>query len=268
MDRGAKTAERAVQIGALLFAAIYFISGILYLCLSYWNVTAQDFWRLFYVCVHYPWLESTFYKVNNHPIILPNLIWLADLRFFHGSHLVLFIIGLTLLLISTALLLLPVWRDREIDFTGKCLATLALSFGSFWMGRSMITASGGFNIMTSLVVLGAAVAFLLLPKIAANPSPDWRMTALIVLAGFFASFSFGTGLALWPTLLFLGWYLRVPWRPLAILVLAAAVVVVIYRHLPAARSEPRLSRRREIAGTALEHRPSASLHARRRSSVL
>ncbi len=231
MDRGAKTAERAVQIGALLFAAIYFLSGILYLCLSYWNVTAQDFWRLFYVCVHYPWLESTFYKVNNHPIILPNLIWLADLRFFHGSHLVLFIIGLTLLLISTALLLLPIWRDREIDFTGKCLATLALSFGSFWMGRSMITASGGFNIMTSSVVLGAAVAFLLLPKIAAN-SPDWRTTALIVLAGFFASFSFGTGLALWPTLLFLGWYLRVPWRPLAIFVIAAAVVVVIYRLLP------------------------------------
>ena len=232
MGKVAKTADRAVQIGALLLAAIYFVSGILYLCLSYWNVTAQDFWRLYYVCLNYPWLESTLLKVNNHSVFFPTLIWLADLRFFHGSQLVLFIIGLTLLLISTSLLLLPVWRDRAIDFTGKCLATLALSLGSFWMGRAMITASGGFNIMTSLVVLGAAVAFLLLPRTGANTSPDWRMTALIVAAGFLASFSFGTGLALWPTLLFLGWYLRVPWRTLGILVLAAAVVVLIYRLLP------------------------------------
>ncbi len=232
MGKAAWVADRAVQIGALLFAAIYFVSGLLYLCLSYWDVTAQDFWRLYYVCLNSPWLESTLFKVNNHSVILPTLIWLANLRFFHGSHQVLFIIGLTLLLISTALLLLPVWRDRAIDLTGKCLATLALSFGSFWMGRAMITTSGGFNIMTSLVVLGAAVAFLLLPKLARSYSPDWRTTSRIVLAGLLASFSFGTGLALWPTLLFLGWYLRVPWRSLAILLVAAAFVVVFYRLLP------------------------------------
>ncbi len=98
MGKAAWVADRAVQIGALLFAAIYFVSGLLYLCLSYWDVTAQDFWRLYYVCLNYPWLESTLFKVNNHSVILPTLIWLANPRFFHGSHQVLFIIGLTLLL--------------------------------------------------------------------------------------------------------------------------------------------------------------------------
>ncbi|MEO7725398.1 MAG: hypothetical protein ABIU29_12060 [Chthoniobacterales bacterium] len=232
MDRLTRAADRVVQVAALFLAAIYLISGILYLCLSYWNVTEQDFWRIYYVCLNYSWLESTLLKVNNHSVIFPNLIWLADLRFFHGSQLALFIVGLALLLITTSLLLVPVWRDRHIDFTGKCLATLVLIFGSFWMGRAMITASGGFNCMTSLVMLGAAIAFLLLPRMGRDFPPNWRSTTLIVLAGFLASFSFGTGLALWPTLLFLGWYLRLPWRSLGILVLAALVVVVIYRLLP------------------------------------
>ncbi len=232
MDRLAELTNRVVQVAALLLATIYLVSGILYLCLSYWNVTEQDFWRIYYVCLNYSWLESTLLKVNNHSVIFPNLIWLADLRFFHGSQLLLFIVGLALLLVTTSLLTVPVWRDRQMDLTGKCLATLALILGGFWMGRAMITASGGFNCMTSLVILGAAIAFLLLPRMGPDFPPNWRSTTLILLAGFLASFSFGTGLALWPTLLFLGWYLRVPWRSLVILLLAALVVVVIYRLLP------------------------------------
>ena len=231
MARLAQATNWAVAAGALLVAAIYFVTGVLYLCLSYWNVTEQDLWRIYYVSLNYPWLESALHKVNNHSVFFPSLIWLADLRFFHGSQLLLFLIGLAFLLLSTSLLLVPIWRDRDIDLTGKCLATLALTLGSFWMGRAMITTSGGFNCMTSLVILGAALAFLFLPRMA-DPTPNWRMIALIISAGFLASFSFGTGLALWPTLLFLGWYLRVPWRSLGILLLTALVVIIIYRLLP------------------------------------
>lgn len=232
MDKVAKIADRALQIGALLLATIYLVSGVLYLCLSYWNVTQQDFWRIYYIGLNYSWLENILLKINNHSVVFPALLWLSNLRFFHGSHLFLFVLGLALLLVSTWLLLIPVWRDRTADFTAKCLATLAISFGTFWMGRASITSSGGFNCMTSLVVLGAAIAFLLLPRMGATFPPHWRTTALIIAAAFLASFSFGTGLALWPTLLFLGWYIRLPGRSLGILFLAALAVVVIYRLLP------------------------------------
>lgn len=157
---------------------------------------------------------------------------MADLRFFHGSQGALFVVGLALLLISTSLLLVPIWRDQSLDFTGKCLALLALSFGSFWMGRAMITASGGFNCMTSLVMLGAATTFLLLPRVGPSSPFSGRMTILIVVAGCLASFIFGTGLAVWPTLLFLGWYMRLSWRSLGTLLFTALIVVLIYRLLP------------------------------------
>lgn len=74
MDKLSRAMNRAVQIGALLVAAGYFVSGILYLCLSYWNVTEQDFWRIYYVCLNYPWLESALLKINNHSVFVPTLL--------------------------------------------------------------------------------------------------------------------------------------------------------------------------------------------------
>jgi hypothetical protein len=47
-----------------------------------------------------------------------------------------------------------------------------------------------------------------------------------------ASFSFGTGLAIWPSLLFLAWCLRLHWRCLASIGIAAVTAVVIYQQIP------------------------------------
>jgi hypothetical protein len=46
-------------------------------------------------------------------------LWLADLRFFHGDQQLLFIAGLTLLFVTVALLLVPVWRGKTVGFTAK-----------------------------------------------------------------------------------------------------------------------------------------------------
>jgi hypothetical protein len=77
----------------------------------------------------------------------------------------------------------------------------------------------------------AALSFLVLPKMSAG-SPR-----LVVsnanrggARGFVASFSFGAGLAIWPTLLFLAWCLRLPRYsvvPLALASLAAAAVFAL-----------------------------------------
>ena len=112
--------------------------------------------------------------------------------------------SLALLMVSTGALLLPIWRDRTLDSTTKTLTTLTVIGISFWMGRASITVSGGFNCMASFVMLGLGLAFLILPK-TGQPSPQWWCNIiLLIFAGYVASFSFGTGLAIWPCLLFLG----------------------------------------------------------------
>ena len=212
MHKLAPVAERALQIGAILLASLFAISGVLYLCLGYSPVTHLDYWRIYEFALNHTWLESALHKHAEHVIFFPSFFWLADLRFFYGKQLPLFLVGLTLLFLTVALLLVPVWCDKTVNLTAKVMATLTVIVGNFWMARSPIIASAGFNCICSLLMASAAFAFVLLPSMGASSFRRfWAITLLVVSAGFVASFSFGTGLATWPTLLVLAWCLRLHW---------------------------------------------------------
>jgi hypothetical protein len=225
-------AERSVQVFAALAASAFLISGVIYLYLGRWPVTHKDFWRIYDFCLNHTWLESALLKHNSHSVFFPSFLWLADLRFFHGDQLPLFFAGLLLLFLTVALLLIPVWRDETVGLTAKIIATLVVIVGNFWMARASITASGGFSSMNSLAMVGALLAVLVLPKVRVSVVNVWPATLIIVCAGFVASFSFGTGLAIWPTLFFLAWCLRVPWRSFVPLGIAAVAAMVTYERLP------------------------------------
>ena len=233
MPRLAPVGERAVQIAATLLALPFAISSVLYLCLGYWPVTHLDYWRIYEFALNHTWLESALHKHAEHVIFFPSFFWLADLRIFHGKQLPLFLVGLTLLFLTVALLLIPVWRDKTVNLTAKVMATLAIIVGNFWMARYPIIVSAGFNCICSLLMASAAFAFVLLPSMDANLLRRfWAITVLVVSAGFVASFSFGTGLAIWPTLLVLAWGLRLHWRCLAAIGIAAVATIVTYQQIP------------------------------------
>jgi hypothetical protein len=232
MGKFALIAERAAQICAALAAFIFLVSGLAYLCLGHWPVTHADYWVIYDFCLNHTWLETALLKRAGHSQFFPSFLWQANFLFFHGSQLPLFITGLALLFITAGLLLVPVWRDETVGPTTKIMATLVVIMGNFWMGRSVITASGGFNCENSLVMVGAALAFLLLPKMCAG----WRQLRppmlIAVCAGFVASFSMGIGLAIWPALLFLAWRLRLPRYSVVLLGLAGLMAVIVFVLLP------------------------------------
>ena len=100
------------------------------------------------------------------------------------------------------------------------------------MGRAVIITSGGYNCENSSVMVGATVAFLLLPKMC-DDSSRLLSTALILLcAGFVASFSMAIGLAIWPTLLVLAWCLRLPRHLMVMLAVAGLAAAIIFVLLP------------------------------------
>ena len=152
-----------------------------------------------------------------------------------------FLAGLCLQIICALLLLVPIWRDSDLDPTVRSACGMVVVTVSFWMGRAAITASGGFNCMASLVLLGALAAFLLLPRIELTSGrPLWQSNLLLIGCGFVATFSFGSGAAVWPTLLFLGWSLRLPWRRLVIIFLAGLAATAIYGLLPPPQDQSEL----------------------------
>jgi|GEM_PF-1618123 len=231
-NKFALVTERVAGITGALLGLVFLASGIVYLCFGHWPVTHLDYWGLYEFYFKHTWLESALHKDAEHVIFFPTLLWLADLRFYHADQELLFIVGFVLLVLTVVLLLIPVWRDQTISLIAKIMATLAIVVGNFWMARSPITASGGFNCICSLLMANAVVAFLFLPEMKASSPGSTSATLIVVCAAFVTSFSFGVGLAIWPTLLFLIWCLRLPWRSLVLVGIAALTVIVIYQAIP------------------------------------
>jgi hypothetical protein len=232
MRKVAAAAERIAQILAVLGAFVFLTSGVVYLYQGRWTVTKADYWALYDFYLNHSWFESALRKHYGESLLFPSFVWMADLQFFHGRQLPIFLTGLALLFLSTALILIPVWRDKTVGLTAKLIATFVVIAGSFWMARSPITASGGFNVICSLVVVGALIAILALPKMAVDSKLMWPATAVVIAGAFVSSFSFGAGLATWPTLLLLLWSLRFHWRCFVTIGIAGILAVVIYQHLP------------------------------------
>ena len=221
--------ERAVQIFAISIGAVFLVSAVIYLYLG--RVTllwTGDLWDVYAFARKHTWLQSALLKQDVHVKFFPRIICLANLRFFHGDSQMLFSAGVALLFTTVSLLLIAVWRDKGVSLTAKSLGTLVILLGNFWMGRANITANGEFNCENSLAMSGAALAFLLVAK----TRRSWTTIASVLCAGFIASFSFGTGLAIWPTLLLLAWCLRLPRRTIALLGISAVAAAVIYEVLP------------------------------------
>ncbi len=226
-------AERLGQGYAAVATFIFLSSGILYLWLGRSPTTYQDFWLIYETCLNRSWWYSALLRYNGHSHFFPSQIWLADLRYFQGSQDVLFVVGFTLQLISIALLVIPIWRDAAVGRTERLAAILMVVTINMWMARANMTASGGFNCCYSLTLGGAALAFLCLPARPSSLQRPGASTLVVIAACVVASFSFGTGLAIWATVLLLGYCLRVPFRLLALLLGSAVICSVIYTLLPA-----------------------------------
>ena len=227
-----RSAKCVAQAWAALGIAFYSISGLAYLYFGSRPVTHQDFWRLYQIGLTHSWLQSALLKYGPHSLFFPSLLWLANLHLFHAEQQPLVIAGILLLSMTVSLLLIPIWRDNIGSLTTKALSMLVLVVINFWMGRASITASGGYNCICSLVMLGVAIAFFVLPRMN-DRSHEWLEAAVIVVcAGFLASFSFGSGLAIWPTLLLLAWCLRLRFYSIGVLGASSMVAAIIFVMLP------------------------------------
>jgi hypothetical protein len=232
MIKFAAKTERVLQSCIALVGFVFLISGLVYLYLGRRTVTQWDFWSIYDYGLSHTWLESALHKYNDHSHFFPSLIWLANLRFFHGNQTLLFLVGSLLHIFAVILLLVPTWRDSTVGLTSRLMATLVVVVASFSMDLGEITESGGFTCCYSLALGGAALAFLYLSELRIDSQQFWTAAVLVVSAAFLATFSFGSGLALWPTFLFLAWCLRLSWRSIALLFVAGVAANIIFVLLP------------------------------------
>jgi hypothetical protein len=173
-----------------------------------------DFWLLYDHLLEDPFPGNVFAPQNGHSMLLPGLIWLANMIVFRGDETPLFAIALALLISIAALLLYAVLRDRGLGCAERSLFVVTALGATFWLARVGILVSGGFTIICALPILGLLVGALALTPVDAagsrRPARWWAAWA----GALTASFSFGTGLAAWPALGMVAWARREPWRKL------------------------------------------------------
>ena len=119
-------AERLVRIAAFALAAIYLSTGVAYLWLDYWPSTEADFWEIYELCFNFPPWYAALFKIHNHSLFFPSFFWIADLHFFQGSQIMVFLAGLFLQVICALLLLVPIWRDSDLDPTVRSVCGMVV----------------------------------------------------------------------------------------------------------------------------------------------
>ncbi|HEY3662860.1 MAG TPA: hypothetical protein VGL24_06870 [Chthoniobacterales bacterium] len=199
-----------------------------------YSVTRQDYWRIYALDFKYPFPLNALYRHNDHPTFFPSLFWLPILYFFQNNQTLLFWVGQATTLTSLAILVVSLWRSASLGVLSRLALGLLYTLATLWLGKINVTASGGFSCMTSVLLSAVLVGLLWLGKLQRVESVVARRWLFvgIFLAGFVATFSFGTGMAVWPTFVLMALFYRLGWKVVAALGVAGPINFIIFLLLP------------------------------------
>jgi hypothetical protein len=205
----------------------YVLYAVVIISLLRHTTVHGDFWIIYERLLQIPFPGNVLAPENAHSMVLPNLIWLANLYAFRGDETPLYGIALALLASVAALLLRAVFRDRRIEGAERSLLTASALAATFWLAKLQTLISAGFTIIYALPVLGLLLGVL---GLTSSEGPGSRRAVRWGGAwggALLATFSFGTGLAAWPALGWIAWARRAPGRALAIWGLGMATCAVL-----------------------------------------
>jgi hypothetical protein len=198
------------------------------------SVTRQDYWRIYKLDLSLPFPLNALYRHNDHPLFFPSLIWLPILYFFHNDQTLLFFCGLAITLTTLILMLVSVWRSPTLGHLPRLAIGLIYTVACLWLGKANITTSGGYSCINSLTMSAVVGGLLVLDRLQAarSDAARWRLFAWLLAAGIVASFSFGTGLAIWPTFIVLAVLYRLGGKIASGLGAAGLLSAAIFVFLP------------------------------------
>jgi hypothetical protein len=218
-------AGAACAYAALGIAAMWWFSP---------RVPYADQWRHYARLLTQPFIAAVLDADNGHPEILPNLLRLADLRWFGGGEILQIASGIVLAVATIAVLLRIVYDDRECDAGVRYGAAFCIVFGIFWLGNLRALTQAGDSVHVYSVLLCLALALRLALKRPQSDSAGLRTSGMIVLLCMMASFSFGSGIASFVAVLVLLLMQRSPLASVFTVLAGAAVTLGLYFSVPGA----------------------------------
>jgi hypothetical protein len=215
--------------GLLIAAGVgYALHAIRELGRLHYTTVHGDFWILYDRFFEIPFPGNVLAPENGHSMVLPSLIWLANMHVFRGDEAPLFAIALASLVAIAALLIDVVRRDRGRGSAESALLIVSALAATFWLAKLQILLSAGFTMICAFPIIGLLLGVRNLTPIGVDDSGAairWPVWAGAVIS----SFSFGTGLAAWPALGLIAWARRASWRSLALWCAGMLVCLLVIR---------------------------------------
>jgi len=220
----------AGQSVTLLFAA----GAIIWLWKSLVAITnfalrypAWDQYRSYVIYLTRSFPDNAIQAENGHRTILPNLLRLADIRWFAASQTFQIVIGGAAAVIALVLIISTIIREKSVSVIARAASCLLTVIALFWLGNARMLFHGNEMAHVYFVTLFCVIALLAANK-ARNDHPS-RWMSIASIFCLLATFSFGTGIASFATVLLLGVVLRIRWRHL--LIPASLLLVTLWAYL-------------------------------------
>lgn len=154
---------------------------------------AFDQYRLYPNYLLLPFPQNISQSENGHRPIVPNLVRLADLYGFAASQRLQIVVGIGAALLSLALIVRAVTRQREIPPLARAAACLLAVLALFWLGNARTLMHGFEEVHVYLTVLACLLALLAVQRARSEGSYLWPLLAASACLA--ATFSHGVGLA-------------------------------------------------------------------------
>ncbi len=181
------------------------------------TVLHKDQWRIYYDYFDLPFLEAITKPQNRHFKILPALLYFTDIHLFSATNTFLVIVGDAFAIATAFMFTLFIVREGQLTAWSKAILSTFVWVVMFWLASFVALGWGNVAVNIYLITFLLAVSIAVLMKgqtlwrCGRHPAAWWSLAAAGGLA-LLATFSFGAGIVVLPTLVFCALALRLPAR--------------------------------------------------------
>jgi hypothetical protein len=229
-ERARGTARRigsALLCLTFALAALYFALNTLCAIINFgWREPMFDQWSEYETLLGLPFPQNVLQQVAGHRPILPNLVRVAEIRWFGADQSLQLVVGNLCAFLSAAILAGAAYGERKLPPVARWAGVMLAVLGLLWLGNARRLLHGTEALHGYMPTLAVVCACWFLYRARQRDSAIWVGAAC--LACTIATFSFGLGLAGFASALVLGLLLRFSWRWLALVGACLALCVGLY----------------------------------------
>jgi hypothetical protein len=212
----------------LAWAAFYSMTTLFAIANFAWRQPMYDQWRTYLTLLRMPFPQNVIQLENGHRPIIPNLIRIAEIRWFAADQILQITVGTASVILTALLLAATIWRQREASLVERSAGVMLVVLGILWLANARMLLHGNELLHAYLLTLALVCALLCTFEAHRRKTFGWFVVATCSCG--IAMFCFGPGVASFPAIVLTGIVLRLPsrWHVLPVAVFCGLLLLYVF----------------------------------------